>query len=175
MDGIPNLTVSEIFEAFPSELPTVQRELRRLNKEVKVYEKFVHEIEAVDDELSRLFLMKVLEIIYMRHDKRFDQITKLKALQRMMRHDKKGISDADIDRAREYPYEDLHSFHKLRKTRTGFTACCPFHEDKNASFSVRNKKWICFAGCGRGDIFDFVKKQHGYSFLDAVEYLRARQ
>src|SRR5438046_763334 len=41
-------------------------------------------------------------------------------------------------------------------------ARCPFHEDKNASFSVYpttfgSFRWKCFAGCGEGDEIDFVK------------------
>ena len=32
------------------------------------------------------------------------------------------------------------------------TACCPFHDDKNPSFSFNQQtgQWVCFADCGKG-------------------------
>ena len=41
---------------------------------------------------------------------------------------------------------------------------CSFHDDqKQRSFSFNSKtgQWICFAGCGQGNIFDFVEKLKG--------------
>ena len=41
----------------------------------------------------------------------------------------------------------------------GWTSgCCVFHEDKNPSFSFNASTgaWKCHAGCGKGDVFDFV-------------------
>ncbi len=37
---------------------------------------------------------------------------------------------------------------------------CPFHDDRNPSFSVNAEKgtWICHAGCGSGGINDFAKR-----------------
>ena len=38
--------------------------------------------------------------------------------------------------------------------------CC-FHNDKQQrsfSFNVKTGQWICFAGCGKGNIFDFIEK-----------------
>ena len=34
---------------------------------------------------------------------------------------------------------------------------CPFHDDRNRSFSVNAEKnyWHCFAGCGGGSVIDF--------------------
>lgn len=38
-------------------------------------------------------------------------------------------------------------------------ACCPLHEDKNASATVdlTEEKWVCHAGCGYGDIYELIK------------------
>lgn len=38
-------------------------------------------------------------------------------------------------------------------------ACCPLHEDKNASatIDVSEQKWVCHAGCGYGDLYELVK------------------
>lgn len=37
-------------------------------------------------------------------------------------------------------------------------ACCPLHEDKNASatINISEQKWTCHAGCGFGDIYDLI-------------------
>jgi 5S rRNA maturation endonuclease (ribonuclease M5) len=48
---------------------------------------------------------------------------------------------------------------------------CPFHEDKNPSFSVDLDKglWNCHAGCGGGDIFDLLAKFEGGTAVDALK------
>jgi DNA primase len=37
---------------------------------------------------------------------------------------------------------------------------CPFHNDRNPSFSFNAESglWKCFAGCGHGNLFDFYGK-----------------
>ena len=37
---------------------------------------------------------------------------------------------------------------------------CPFHDDKNPSFSFNAEKggWMCFAGCGQGGIKDLADR-----------------
>jgi DNA primase len=61
-----------------------------------------------------------------------------------------------------------------RKTRAAagdYWACCPFHQEKSASFHVLDAKGIfnCF-GCGeKGDVFTLAMKLEGLSFPEAVE------
>jgi DNA primase len=47
---------------------------------------------------------------------------------------------------------------------------CPFHDDKNPSFTINIEHggWKCWAGCGSGDCFSFYQKMHGVSFVDAL-------
>lgn len=58
------------------------------------------------------------------------------------------------------------------------SARCPFHEDSAASFSLYagddgSERWKCFAGCGQGDVIDFLAKHHGLSNADACrEFIR---
>ncbi len=58
------------------------------------------------------------------------------------------------------------------------TARCPFHEDSSASFSLyigddSEERWKCFAGCGQGDVIDFLAKHRTLSNSDACrEYIR---
>lgn len=47
---------------------------------------------------------------------------------------------------------------------------CPFHDDRNHSFSINTEQnyWHCFAGCGGGSIIDFWMKRQGCDFKTAV-------
>jgi DNA primase len=53
---------------------------------------------------------------------------------------------------------------------------CPFHTEKTPSFSVHRERQIykCF-GCGEGgDVFSFVMKLHGLTFVEAMNLLAER-
>jgi DNA primase len=61
----------------------------------------------------------------------------------------------------------------LKRAGTSFKGCCPFHHEKTPSFHVNPAKqfYHCF-GCGEhGDVFSFLMKQDGLSFMDAVRSL----
>lgn len=52
---------------------------------------------------------------------------------------------------------------------------CPFHDDRNASLSVRldgeRGHWRCFAGCGHGDLVSFHMRLTSTTFVEAVRDL----
>ena len=52
---------------------------------------------------------------------------------------------------------------------------CPFHDDRTPSLSVnldgRRGGWICFAGCGKGDLVGFHMRLKGLTFREAVREL----
>lgn len=57
-----------------------------------------------------------------------------------------------------------------------FWACCPFHDEKTASFTVSPKKqfYHCF-GCGaHGDALTWMREYHGLNFPQALEELAGR-
>jgi DNA primase len=67
---------------------------------------------------------------------------------------------------------------KIKLTRAGreFKGCCPFHNEKTASFYVNDDKqfYHCF-GCGaHGSVFDFVMNLENYSFIEAIESLAGK-
>lgn len=64
----------------------------------------------------------------------------------------------------------------LKQTGRNFTGLCPFHSEKAPSFSVSREKQIfyCF-GCGAGgNVFSFLMKHQGLSFVEAVKKLARR-
>lgn len=53
------------------------------------------------------------------------------------------------------------------------SARCPFHEDRNNSFSVfqdRQGRWLwkCHAGCGCGDEISFIEKHQNLNRKNAI-------
>lgn len=63
----------------------------------------------------------------------------------------------------------------LKRAGATWKGCCPFHEERTPSFSVRplQGKYRCF-GCNEsGDAFRFVMKTRGVSFPEAVRLLAA--
>ena len=75
---------------------------------------------------------------------------------------------------------DIHAvvseYVALKKAGKDYVGLCPFHDEKTASFTVSTEKqmYFCF-GCGTaGDVFEFLMKKNGMSFLEAAKLLAAR-
>ncbi|HEX2892273.1 CHC2 zinc finger domain-containing protein [Vineibacter terrae] len=63
----------------------------------------------------------------------------------------------------------------LKKRAKDFVGLCPFHNEKTPSFWVVNRKrfFHCF-GCGAsGDVIDFVMRDAGRTFVEALELLES--
>ena len=84
------------------------------------------------------------------------------------------IRDDDIAEVREKVRIDevISTYVTLRNAGGGSQkGLCPFHDEKSPSFHVTPARqfWHCF-GCGEGgDIFTFLMKIDGLSFVEAVE------
>lgn len=65
--------------------------------------------------------------------------------------------------------QDVLNYYNIELIRN--KACCPFHNEKTPSFSVKNEIWKCF-GCGSGgDLFTFVMKIENVNFNEACRIL----
>lgn len=65
----------------------------------------------------------------------------------------------------------LGNYIELKKAGVNYSACCPFHDEKTASFMVSPTKGIyhCY-GCGAGgDAIKFVMDYEKLSFVESVE------
>ena len=87
------------------------------------------------------------------------------------------IPDDQVDevRARADIVQVIGDLVPLKKSGKDYKACCPFHDEKTPSFYVVPAKgfYKCF-GCGEsGDVFAFLMKRHGLSFVDAVKHVAA--
>jgi len=68
------------------------------------------------------------------------------------------------------------SYVSRRKRGRNYLGLCPFHSEKEPSFTVNNEKQIfhCF-GCGAsGSVFDFVMRTRNITFAEAVRELANR-
>ncbi|OCG19119.1 DNA primase [Gilliamella sp. App6-5] len=66
---------------------------------------------------------------------------------------------------------------KMKKKGNNYFGCCPFHDEKTASFSLNEKKQIyyCF-GCGAsGSVVNFLMQYERLSFPEAIEELASIQ
>ncbi|HYJ45946.1 MAG TPA: DNA primase [Pyrinomonadaceae bacterium] len=64
----------------------------------------------------------------------------------------------------------IQDYVSLKKKGANWMACCPFHQEKSASFSVSPAKdiYYCF-GCGKGgSVFNFVMEIERVSFPEAI-------
>lgn len=72
--------------------------------------------------------------------------------------------------------EVVGDYVKLKKSGSGFSGLCPFHNEKTPSFHVTPRLGIykCF-GCGEsGDVFNFVMQMEGISFPESLRTLAER-
>ena len=85
------------------------------------------------------------------------------------------IPDDQVDevRSRADIVQVIGDIVPLKKSGKDYKACCPFHDEKTPSFYVVPAKgfYKCF-GCGEaGDVFAFLMKRLGLSFVDAVKHV----
>jgi DNA primase len=61
----------------------------------------------------------------------------------------------------------------LHKRGRNWWACCPFHNEKTASFCIwpEDNRWKCFGCQESGDIFSFVMRDQNLTFADALKLL----
>lgn len=88
------------------------------------------------------------------------------------------ISDAKKEEIRDAAdiVEVVSDYVTLKRSGSGFTGLCPYHNEKSPSFHVTPRLGIfkCF-GCGEsGDVFKFIMDQGGLNFNEALRTLADR-
>ncbi len=87
------------------------------------------------------------------------------------------IPDDVVERVREQAdiVQVIGEHVKLKRVGTSFRGPCPFHQGKDANFSVSPKGgYHCFVCHEKGDVFTFVQKRLGLDFVDAVKHVGAK-
>ena len=90
---------------------------------------------------------------------------KFTILRKFDKFDKNKITPVMIERAKEYPIEDI-----IQVNKNAF-ALCPFHEDRHPSLHCKHNFFHCFS-CGvSGDVISLYMKQHNVDFVPAIKFL----
>lgn len=82
-----------------------------------------------------------------------------------------NTAEVDIDRLVNYEKEYRNVIKKATVSDGHLTGLCPFHDDKNNSFSVdlATGKWHCFAEDEGGNYVSFYAKLHGIDTKEAYK------
>lgn len=61
----------------------------------------------------------------------------------------------------------------LKKQGKNFVACCPFHPEKNPSFTVNPEKqfYYCFSCTSHGNVIDFLMRYDQLTFIESIQIL----
>ncbi len=86
------------------------------------------------------------------------------------------MDDKERVRERADIYSVVSSYVRLKKSGRGYTGLCPFHDERNPSFSVLPDRgtFKCFTCDKKGDVFKFIELKEGVDFRRALEILAER-
>jgi len=167
-------------EVFPEAIKLVKKQQRELTKLMYSYNKDIDSLNiqlAMFEKYSVKYLKKKLKIFKVKNKiKRIrDRYFYNKRMLSRVIDEKmklKGITDADIDLAKQHPIEDMYEFQYAGVNR--MKTKCPFHEENTPSlvlFQDQNT-YHCF-GCGvGGDSIDFYMRLNDCDFITTVKKLR---
>ena len=146
-------------------MPKVRKEIEEFKKENKEFAKECQERRA--KELQEDFKKK-----YRKLENSLETCGDIKKKKELLQEVEKlesrlnsEITDEMIQRAREFPFEDLIETNK-------FMAKCPFHDDKKPSFYTKNNYGFCFSCGWKGDTIKFIMEKENINFVDAVKKLQ---
>jgi DNA primase len=85
------------------------------------------------------------------------------------------IADETVERVRQAAdiVEVIGEFVPLKRSGGTWRGPCPFHQGKNANFSVSpsHSSYHCFVCHESGDVFTFIRKRLGLDWPSAVKYI----
>lgn len=158
------MTKTEALTMFEEHIPEIQTALTtNWNYELATLRK----PNAKDSMLYRVQCwLQLLERDELR--KKYQPTLRLITLRTQPKENPNTITDEDIQRAKEYPIENLLP----EEVKRGMTLC-PLHNEKSPSFQVKkNNTFMCY-GCNEfGDSIDLYMKINNTSFLEAVRKLQ---
>jgi hypothetical protein len=139
----------------------------------KTWDEILHNQDMMEYYIETCQLQNVL---YTKHE--LDQLKawlnklelKLKYKLAFLKGELNGMEQAIIDRAREYPMEQIleHYGCKVRHNR----CACPVHKGTNqSSFSVKDNRGYCHCGW-KGDSIALYQALHGVDFKEAIKALQ---
>lgn len=178
--SVPRFSEKKLLEIFPEARQIIPEKIKEWEEKKDEFSDIIRKKlilirSKVNDEFSRWFWREwvktnegweLLKIEW--------HIMRLKRLLTVSkgRIPKGRLIEEEIQKALAVPIETVFN-QPFRKSGKAFVGLCPFHNEKHPSFYIypaTNSCW-CY-GCNQGgNVINFVRFLHGYSFKEAVKYL----
>lgn len=180
--SLPHYTERELVEIFspPKEMIAEKLRVLELNqqeqvKHIKESLKSIYTMKT--DGFSRWFGASIVKLYLTPELKTCNQqIARLKRILNILTPESlKDTKQEEIERARQYPIYEITKFRLLlRGCGNKYSALCPFHEEKHASFYIypETNTYHCFGCQANGDIIKLTMHLYGASFREAIKMLQ---
>lgn len=178
--SIQRLTDKELLAIFPEAKQVIPEKInewgqKRVEFSDIIKKKLTLIKYKIVDEFSRWFWREWIKVNEGQELLKVDaHISRLKRLLFVAsgRIPKKGITDEMMQQALTVPIENIIDT-QLRRSGKALVGLCPLHQEKTPSFFVypESNSFYCY-GCNQGgNVINFVRLLHSYSFKEAVQYL----
>ncbi len=181
--SLPHYTHKELIEIFSPPPEMLRAKLKEWEKEQRIRAKAIKESLyklyglGIDD-FSKWFQELMIKTLLMpdlekchRHIARLKRtLSLLNPIIAMRTNDQEAIENA-----RRYPIFEIAKYRiLLQACGNKFSALCPFHEEKHASFYIypETNTFHCFGCQEHGDIIKLTMHLYGVSFKEAVRMLQ---
>lgn len=178
--SLPRPSDKELLEIFPEAkeiIPEKIKEWEQLRDDVAdiIKKKLTIIKHKITDEFSQWFWREWVKVMEGEELLKIDgHLARLKGLLLITegKIPKGRLTEEEIQRALAVPIETLIN-QPLRKSGKALVGLCPFHSEKHPSFFIYPETNSCWCyGCNQGgNIINFLRLLHGYSFQEAVKYL----
>ena len=172
-----NLSLHESLDVFSDHLPDIRAALiDNMSADLEL----VVPPPEVEGELQKelwaeLYQLEVEQLIYKRKIvlERINSRLQPRTIQQRAGQ----ITEDDIERARQFPIDQMYAGRLFGKDQGRRFGHCPFHQEKSASFCIHPNKgegerWSCFGACNEhGDAIAYKMKADKVDFLTAVREL----
>jgi hypothetical protein len=180
---LPRYTDKELLQIFSPAIETIcviieqrEKERRIRTKRIKVALENLYAIET--DDFSHWFGERMIQLLlYPDLEKCVKHIVRLKRLLNLMcpQDAAQDTNDEALQKARQYPISEISKGRlMIRECGNKFSALCPFHEEKHASFYIypETNTFHCFGCQENGDVIKLAMYLYGVSFPEAVKMLQ---
>lgn len=126
----------------------------------------------IQEELSKNVLREVIQNKITYKQQVIKRIVSIQQHKQQPLKPRGGVTDTEIERAKEYPIEELYDNGELFRAGKNKVGLCVFHQERTPSFYVfPDNRYKCF-GCGEfGSSIDYYMKINNCSFVEAVRAL----